>query len=388
MARTRRKLGLGKRIVYSLIPVCMLLLIGEVGVRALGLVQPRVRSMPLPEELFGVVRNDGELMWSLAPNQDARVRTPYQRERIRIRTNQLGLRDRPIADKAPGEYRILSLGESSTFGAYVSDGEMYSAKLEQQLNHIDDAHRYRVINAGVSAYSSFQSLLYLRLRGYKLEPDMVLFYHEYNDYLPSSLRSSSNSAFGLAHTDMQLHASARGRWFHQIMTQSALLQWLGGRWNRYRLAQYTQSVDGQAADAIGLPSIMALPGVVELAGDNPRPYAVEHDALPRRVSDTERRAILDQLRRFCERRGIRLVIIHPSYRLTRKHTCVLTEFCRTVNVSMFEAYDVLHAPGTSPHDLFLDEMHPTPHGHTLLADALAAFIRDMLAAPGRPSRAE
>ena len=40
-----------------------------------------------------------------------------------------------------------------------------------------------MINAGVSGYTSFQSRKYLELRGLELKPDLVLFYHEQNDFL-------------------------------------------------------------------------------------------------------------------------------------------------------------------------------------------------------------
>ena len=43
----------------------------------------------------------------------------------------------------------------------------------------------------------------------RLEPDLVLFYHELNDFLPSSLRSSDNTEIGIGMTDRELYESKR-----------------------------------------------------------------------------------------------------------------------------------------------------------------------------------
>ena len=49
-----------------------------------------------------------------------------------MRINGDGLRGPDLAAKPPGELRILSLGESTTFGAKLAYEETYSALLEQR----------------------------------------------------------------------------------------------------------------------------------------------------------------------------------------------------------------------------------------------------------------
>lgn len=81
------------------------------------------------------------------------------------------------------------------------------AQLGPLLEAANPGRSFTTINAGVSAYSSFQSLIYLELHGLDLEPDLVIFYHELNDYLPSTLRDSSQNELGVMQTDRQLHES-------------------------------------------------------------------------------------------------------------------------------------------------------------------------------------
>ena len=85
--------------------------------------------------------------------------------------------------------------------------------------------------------------------------------------------------------------------------------------------------------------------------------------LPTRVSNEERQKNFRLLKNICEHHGIRLVIIHPSYRDSVRHECELTDFCRETKVPMFEAFDSLHPPGGDSFEYFLDLWHPSPLGH-------------------------
>ena len=115
---------------------------------------------------------DAELFWRLKPNSK------------RHETNKYGCRgtDFPV-EKPPGVRRVLSIGDSSAFGAAKPNlraEQTYAARLESLLNTHDATCRWHVINAGVPGYTSLQGLRYLpRLERFK--PDAIVVYFGRND---------------------------------------------------------------------------------------------------------------------------------------------------------------------------------------------------------------
>ena len=105
--------------------------------------------------------------------------------------------------------------------------------------------------------------------------------------------------------------------------------------------------------------------------------------MPRRVSEQERQQILEELLAICRDADIALVVIHPAYRGSQRHECVLTGFCRARGVPMFEAFDVLHPEGRPAGALYLDKAHPTPEGHRRLATGLGRTLGDGIRAAPR-----
>jgi lysophospholipase L1-like esterase len=99
---------------------------------------------------------------------------------VLVTYNERGLRDRPILPKVKGEYRILALGDSVTFGWGVDQDKTFAARLEPLLQgHL---HRpVRVINSGVGGYNTVQEVTYFKWEGITLQPDMVMLTYVTND---------------------------------------------------------------------------------------------------------------------------------------------------------------------------------------------------------------
>ena len=288
--------------------------------------------------------------------------------------NEYGLRSPSFSRKKTNEYRILSLGESSTFGIGVADNETYSALLERALNQKYPHNHYRIINAGISAYSSTQSVRYLELRGLSFDPDAVLLYHEINDYLPTTIRDLGNNEIGITMTDAQLMSSLPFRINGLLFGISGLYRLVFLSAVRARIQSFDWQHFQSPFPAIGLADMpLAVPTILDVTTN--RPIARGGNVYFRRVSDTERRENLEKLLTLCTARNIRLVIIHPTYRRSQRHECLLTDFCHQHGLPLFESYDILH-PADPDHAarMFLDEFHPTAEGHRRLAEALADFI--------------
>ncbi len=97
--------------------------------------------------------------------------------------NSLGYRGDEIqVPKPEGTYRIVVLGDSSTYGVFVGYDQTYAAQLQQILRS-DGYPNVEVINGGVTGYTSWNILVDLALRIPVLEPDLVIFYEASNDVL-------------------------------------------------------------------------------------------------------------------------------------------------------------------------------------------------------------
>jgi lysophospholipase L1-like esterase len=73
------------------------------------------------------------------------------------------------------------LGDSFTAAFNVAEQDTFSQKLEEMLqNHIPNRN-IQVINAGVASYSPLLEYLFLREKGLKLEPDLVILNFDLSD---------------------------------------------------------------------------------------------------------------------------------------------------------------------------------------------------------------
>lgn len=93
--------------------------------------------------------------------------------KVRITINEQGYRDRVYGPKPPGVFRILTIGDSFTFGFGVEQHEVFSKVLETMLNQ-RKAGAFEVINGGAPGYSSHQELIFLKEIGPTLNPDLVI----------------------------------------------------------------------------------------------------------------------------------------------------------------------------------------------------------------------
>jgi lysophospholipase L1-like esterase len=285
-------------------------------------------------------RPDRDLFWSTRPNIDIVFRG------VRVRTNSLGLRDDEVPEeKSKGELRILVLGESTAFGDLVEQDQTFAEVLQRELAQRTPACRVSVINAGVTGYSLFQSTRYLELRGRALEPDVVMIYHGFNDFLPTTFAAERTGVpmaeAGLTDREM---AEARAR-FPASLDLLLYYNSTAYRWMR----------------TLNRPS----------AGDAPE-YRVSSRP---RVPEDDRRALLEQMRRLTEGEGARLVVLVPVYRDFDQHRTTLLDFGRATGTPVVDLEPaVAAAGGRRPQLFFPDALHPRPFLHRAIADRVLAGL--------------
>ena len=122
---------------------------------------------------------DPLLMWSPKPDYEGDVESFGF-----IKINSEGFRDKEYkVKKDKNSFRILSLGDSTTFGMTLNSfSKVYHTLLEKKLNRDFNSNiNYEVINGGVTGYTSYQGLNIYKHKFFKYEPDIVTFYFGINE---------------------------------------------------------------------------------------------------------------------------------------------------------------------------------------------------------------
>jgi lysophospholipase L1-like esterase len=130
------------------------------------------------------VHGSGHDPWEISdPEMGFKLKPGYHNEERSIYINSHGFKGAEILEKTDGIYRIVALGDSTTFGLNTQDGN-YPAILQTLLNlaKAEDCNlQFEVINAGVEGYNSGQIFLHFQRDVIPLEPDMILVYAGWND---------------------------------------------------------------------------------------------------------------------------------------------------------------------------------------------------------------
>ena len=79
----------------------------------------------------------------------------------------------------PGVYRVLFLGDSTTFGQGTENGDTFVVRLQRALS--EGGRPTEVINTGVPGYNTAQEAAYLRRTGMSYAPDCVMILYIAND---------------------------------------------------------------------------------------------------------------------------------------------------------------------------------------------------------------
>lgn len=268
-----------------------------------------------------------------------------------VHINSAGFRDReyPLR-KSPGVFRILCLGDSTTFGFCVPIELTYHSILEERLNQDSrppDVH-CEVINGGVTGYSSQQCLLMYECRGRKLRPDLVLLNVGANDLIEKSHLSDSELLRG--------------------PTPSLV-----------------RSIDD------GLSNLHSYRALHRLVWGPTEGEHYEHGKrkVPRGGLEAFKQNIA-KLEEFCRMDGCQLVLISFTYcgqipwsgnyahydAVIPRYREALEAVAHERHIPLVTVPTLTERSTTPNYHLFMDKFHPTPGGHRLLARAIQDFLQD------------
>ncbi|MBE8233639.1 MAG: SGNH/GDSL hydrolase family protein [Endozoicomonadaceae bacterium] len=322
-------------IINILILIIILLICEVVSQAILPVDLPDPLIVKKKQQWKNTRKYDPDLFWTLKP---------YAVMRGVMDTNSQGLRGPEIAPKTNDKFRILSLGESSTYGTKVKFEETYSKILEKTLGAMQ-GKPVEVINAGVPGYSMFQGLTFLHLHGLDLNPDMVLIYFGFNDFLKVGFRAKQ---------DMAINAQNAGFTDRELYNQRQTL--------RYRIFYFFQ----KNSNLVRL--------LLQYAAPSNETVVLSSKRI--RVPDTDRRWILSEFRKLSEQHGFRLVVVIPWYKTFEKHANLLRELKSWDKIKVIDLPRDLAYLSDSRSSYFLDIVHPTAKGHRLIGQEIRKQLLD------------
>lgn len=295
-------------------------------------VRPRLllRAIDVDVE-FPFMRPDPGLFWAPKPGWSGDFRGH------RVEINALGLRGPELRlPKPPGRRRVVTFGDSITFGYGVGEADTYPARLGARL-----AERgVEVANAGVTGYTSHQVLGRLRRLLPELGADVASICIGWND---GTLRPVSDRVY-----------AARLR-------STSSLEGALASWRLYRLLAglYVRSRLQAERDA----------GVRETP----------------RVPLDEYRRNLERIARECRALGVVPVFVRlPHRRLPGEpapetpYEAALLEVARAEGVDAFSVGELgLGSEADDTRALFIDSLHLSPAGAEAMAGHLARQLAEL-----------
>ncbi len=157
----RRRLSFGKRLLFSIL-VTLAVFVGTEGI--LRLTFPVARHASLPNEMIeahlkgAAFRYDPDLYW-------------YWPEGFGGPVNEFGFvrKKKMTMQKPEGVTRVVTFGDSQTFGAGMTPDKTYSAFAEEAMGP-----GWEVLNAGISGYRTLNVYRLLQLRIEAFDPDAII----------------------------------------------------------------------------------------------------------------------------------------------------------------------------------------------------------------------
>lgn len=128
-------------------------------------------------------RTEGEKLIAGREDQAGPLRPNYETvvEAVSVHTNSEGFRDDEfLPEKPPGEFRILAVGDSFTFGNKVEQDETWPQQLEKILME-ETGGPVQVINAGLWGLDTKDEINELKKWAPKYSPEVVLLAYVQND---------------------------------------------------------------------------------------------------------------------------------------------------------------------------------------------------------------
>lgn len=286
----------------------------------------------------------GDLPVEPHPRRGTALKPGYRDDLYRV--NADGFRGAELPPDLDRYRLIAAIGDSTTFGWGVGEGEDYPSRLMERLRRSGLPDVY-VVNAGVPGYTSSQTLAYLReLLAGPLGVDLVVASVLWNDVWYSTV----------------------AEWHPSLLLgqpPAAWRRWLRDHSGLYRCFAVSRAARSDQVDVFNAPAF------------------------------DRYRSNVEEMARLARRQGTRLILLEPPFdggrmpkdglnrfhiRYTRSFFIDLAHRHLDAVAEVAERHGVPVVPhrlsidSRSRRDLFLDTLHPNAQGNDLMAEDVAAFL--------------
>ena len=346
--------------------------------RAVGAAVPRV--ILLVSLILGLASVDQIVGRYVPPaDEDAPIFTPhatrgwYHRRNaagtiagVRTRTNALGFRGATLSsNKADGEFRVLCLGDSVTFGHCLADGQTWVDAFNRAATRRLAGRTVTAINAGVPGYATAQELDLLLSEGLAAKPDAVILQVCFND-VPDMINTAPGMISGVP---MNFVSTDSNHWSGVVRAiQSIVMK------RRLKAMQESQMWAGNNA----------FTGKEGMRRSDREMYA--DPPLPEMAKGWQNMlATLDRMAAECRSRGLEFVVVF--FPVDRQMSAdgesinpeaTLTRWAMDKGVTYVDLADAFRAEsrrlGFAKGALLMDDVHLSAAGARLAGDVLAEFV--------------
>lgn len=358
MSQKEKDLSLRKKLTFSSILVITFFVVAEILARVVippadyllrQEQQQLIQILGLPD-LNKIMEFDYDVFWILKKeSHDLHISGTIGEYNIGFTVNIHNRLRSPLVSQLKTKLRILTLGDSCTFGVGVNDEETWPAQLQKLFD--ETGIPVEVINAGVPGYTAFQGKLFLEKFGLKMQPDLVIASFGFNDRDTWASRSDTET-------------------FHELISK---------RWERVVI--YSRFYYGLK---LLFKGFMSWQDQEKFSGEQEKSLKNRQNTSARpRLSEEEFYEALIVIKTLCAKNNIALAFLVWPYRrqVTEKlrelvfYQQITAYVCQQEKLVLFNLVEPFI---NTNKELFIDQIHANKEGCRIVAETLYREIAPRL----------
>lgn len=288
-------------------------------------------------------------------------------------TNSKGLRGPEVPEeKAPGEVRVVCVGDSCTFGKGVAEEDCYPRQLEQILSEeLGSGRTATVVNCGVNGYSGPDYATMLAKIGLPLKPDVVVVGYNLNDF-PNVLKKIDEVTTKQAPVRTAVKKVVGGQRNLDRLNESALFRFTRALYYDWKRAKAWEDAERFASESA--EQLQSLKRASDKANDEEHMQKLEEQ--------------IAGIKQLVEGGGAKLALFLFPYEsqvyleeYDRTPIERLRQICAGLDVpfvDLAEEFRRVAYESDPPREMFVfgDRYHPRPVGYRIVAENVVRVLRE------------